>query len=56
MVENSPGSTGDVGSISGLERPLEKEMAIHSSTLAWEIPWMEEPSGLKTMRLQKSET
>ena len=55
MVENSPGSTGDVGSISGLERPLEKEMAIHSSILAWEIPWMEEPSGLKSMGLQKSE-
>ena len=53
MVENSPGSTGDVGSISGLERPLEKEMAIHSSILAWETPWMEEPSGLKSMGLQR---
>ena len=29
----------------GLEDPLEKEMAIHSSTLAWKIPWMEEPEG-----------
>ena len=27
----------------GWEDPLEKEMAIHSSTLAWKIPWMEEP-------------
>ena len=27
----------------GQEDPLEKEMATHSSTLAWEIPWMEEP-------------
>ena len=27
----------------GREDPLEKEMAIHSSTLAWKIPWMEEP-------------
>ena len=29
-----------------LEDPLEKEMATHSSILAWEIPWMEEPGGL----------
>ena len=28
----------------GWEDPLEKEMAIHSSSLAWKIPWMEEPS------------
>ena len=30
----------------GQEDPLEKEMATHSSTLAWKIPWMEEPDGL----------
>ena len=30
----------------GQEDPLEKEMATHSSTLAWEIPWMEEPDRL----------
>ena len=30
----------------GWEDPLEKEMAIHSSTLAWKIPWTEEPGGL----------
>ena len=30
----------------GWEDPLEKEMAAHSSTLAWRIPWMEEPGGL----------
>ena len=30
----------------GWEDPLEKEMAPHSSTLAWKIPWMEEPGGL----------
>ena len=29
--------------------PLEKEMAAHSSILAWEIPWTEEPSGLPSM-------
>ena len=33
----------------GWEDPLEKEMAIHSSTLAWKIPWTEEPSGLQFM-------
>ena len=34
------------------EDPLEKEMATHSSILVWEIPWTEEPSGLKSMCLQ----
>ena len=33
----------------GQEEPLEKEMAIHSSILAWEIPWTEEPGGLQTL-------
>ena len=32
---------------------LEKEMAIHSSTLAWKIPWMEEPGRLQSMGLQR---
>ena len=32
---------------------LQKEMAIHSSTLAWEIPWMEEPGGLQSMGLRR---
>ena len=35
---------------------LEKEMATHSSTLAWKIPWTEEPGGLQTMGLQESNT
>ena len=34
------------------EDPLEKEMAIHSSILAWEIPWTEEPGELQVMGLQ----
>ena len=38
------------------EDPLEKEMVTHSSTLAWEIPWTEEPGGLQYMGLQKSQT
>ena len=33
----------------GQEDPLEKEMAIYSSILAWEIPWTEEPGGLQSM-------
>ena len=37
----------------GQEDPLEKEMAAHSSTLAWKIPWTEEPSRLKFMGLQR---
>ena len=37
----------------GREDPLEKEMAIHSSTLAWKIPWIEKPGGLQSMGSQK---
>jgi len=40
----------------GPEDPLEKEMATHSSILAWEIPWTEEPSGLQSMGSQESLT
>ena len=36
--------------------PLEKEMATHSSTLAWEIAWTEEPGGLRFKGSQKSQT
>ena len=38
------------------EDPLEKEMATHSSILAWDIPWTEEPGGLQSMGSQKSQT
>ena len=37
----------------GGEDPLEKEMATHSSTLAWRIPWTQEPDGLQFMGLQR---
>ena len=37
----------------GREDPLEKEMAIHSSTIAWKIPWTEEPGRLQSMGLQR---
>ena len=37
----------------GREDPLEKEMAIHFSTIAWKIPWTEEPGGLQPMGSQR---
>ena len=37
----------------GWEDPLEKEIATHSSTLAWKIPWMEEPGRLQSMGSQR---
>ena len=43
-------NAGDPGSISSLE----KAMAIHSSILAWEIPWTEDPGGLHSIRSQKA--
>ena len=57
MVKNPPANTADVSLILtcgshvgpsdvGWEDPLEKEMVTHSSILAWEIPWTEEPGGL----------
>ena len=38
----------------GMEDPLEKEMATHSSVLAWRIPWTEEPGGLQFMGSQRA--
>ena len=40
----------------GWKDPLEKEMATHSSILAWKIPWTEEPGGLQSMGLQELDT
>ena len=37
----------------GQEDPLEKEMATHSSTLAWKMPWMEKPGRLQSVGLQR---
>ena len=56
MVKNPPANasgTGDSGLIPGQEDPLEKEMATHSSILAWEISWAEEPDGLQSMGSQR---
>ena len=40
----------------GCEDPMEKEMATHSSLLAWRIPWIEEPGGQQSMGLHESNT
>ena len=50
--KNSPASAGDVrdaGWTPGPGRPLEEDMAAHSSILAWEIPWTEEPGGQRSL-------
>ena len=44
----SEGDAGDTGSIPGLGRSLEEEMATRSSILAWKIPWTEEPGELQS--------
>ena len=49
MVKSPLASAGDSGSIPDREDPLEKEMATHSSILAWEIPWTEKPGGLHSL-------
>ena len=56
VVKNLPANAGDMGLSPGLEDTLEKEMATHSSILAWEIPWTEEPGGLQSMGSPKSQT
>ena len=49
-------NAGDQGLIPGLGRSTGEGNASHSSILAWEIPWTEEPGGLQFMRLQEYET
>ena len=46
MVKNLPAMQETQVQSLGGEGPLEREMATHSSILAWEIPWTEEPGGL----------
>ena len=56
VVTNLPTNAGEPSLIPVSEYPLEKGMATYSSTLAWEIPWTEEPGGLQSMGSQKSQT
>ena len=53
MVKNLPATQETQDRSLGREDPLEKEMAAHSSTLAWKIPWMEEPGRLQSMGSQR---
>ena len=53
VVKYPPGNARDAGGM-GQEDPLEEEVAIHSSILAWEILWRKEPGGLPSMGSQKS--
>ena len=56
MVKNLPAmQETQVRSQDGKD-PLEKEMATHSTMLAWEIPWTEEPGGLQSLGSQQSDT
>ena len=56
-VVKNPSAVQEMGVRSlGQEDPLEKDMATHSSILAWEIPWTQEPGRLQSMGLQKSRT
>ena len=53
MVKHLPAMQETQVQSLGWEDPLEKEMATHSSTLAWKIPWMEETHRLQSMGSQK---
>ena len=53
MVKSLPAMQETWVSSLGWDHPLEKEIAIHSSILAWRIPWTEEPGGLQSMGLQR---
>ena len=53
MVKNLPAMQETWVRSLGQEDPLEKEMAIHSSILAWRIPWIEEPDGLQFVGSQR---
>ena len=55
MVKNLPTMQETWVQFLGQEDPLEKGMATHSSILAWEIPWREEPGGLQSMEWQRAD-
>ena len=53
VAKNLPANEGDTGSVPGPDDPLEKEMATHSSILAWKIPRTEEAVGLQSMASER---
>ena len=56
MVKNLPAVQETQVQSLGWDDPLEREIATHSSVLAWRIPWTEEPSGLQSMGLKELDT
>ena len=56
LIKNRPARQETWVRFLGWEDPLEKEMATQSSILAWRIPWMEDPGGLQSTRLQNLDT
>ena len=64
VIKNLPTIAGDIRDVGliqedaglGQEDPLEKSTATHSSTLAWRIPWIEEPGGLQSTGSQSDTT
>ena len=56
MVKNPPAMRETWVQSLGLDDPLEEGMAIHSSLLAWRIPWTEEPGGLQSTGSKESDT
>ena len=53
LINNLPAMWETLVRSLGWENPLEKEMATHSSILAWRIPWMDEPGGLQSTGSQR---
>ena len=56
MVKNLPAMQETQVQSLGQEDPQEKEIATHSSILAWEIPWTEEPGGMQVCEVTRSQT
>ena len=54
VVKNLPANAGDAGSIPVSGRSLKEEMAIHSSILAWKMPWTKEPGRLQSTGSQRA--
>ena len=56
VAKNLPANAGDMVPSLSQEDPVQKEMATHTSILAWETPWTEEPGRLQSMGFAKSRT
>ena len=56
MVKNLPGNEGDIRDVGSIHGTGRYPGGGHSSILAWRIPWTEEPGGLQSMAVTKSQT